>query len=167
MVVQGVDTADQTLAASGISQVNFAFNTVLAGTYTPPAMNEAHYFEVLAARLVEQDGNGKLQVLRMTFNSDMGANWVPTYGQAMPFTFPAAAGIGAMAWVAAPVPLYYGSKAGSGVLANAAGPFLQFVIVNTDGAGSHTYRRLLSGLYRIIRNIDPTTGPILSPRDPQ
>lgn len=152
------DSANQSLAASGVVTGNFGPNTLVAGSYAMPLANEVHFFETLGGLLQCKDASGKLQVLQMGFSCGNGPYIGANSSFAYPFTFPAAANIQCVGNAISPIPLVYPAIQGVA----GAGPFFHFTMVNTDAVNARLYARNIYGVYRVIHNVDLTTGPAIA-----
>lgn len=157
MAVQ--DSANQTINASIVANVTFSANTLTAGIWTPPGLNQAVLIESLRAAVIETDANGKIQInLALLMTGDTINSGIPAFLSCgvLPFTQPAIANV--TTWIVGenPMPLILPRPTVS-----ANGPLVQFVITNTDASNSHTYKRNITYSYRIISNCDFTAGPTI------
>jgi len=154
-----LDSADQTLAASTTANVTFNANTIVPGSWVPPAMNQAILFESLNATVVARDTSAKLQVNLMLAGSiGDGVSVPPTIVSVLgyPTAFPTIVALGVRQVCVPPIVLLLPRPAPA-----ANGPSFVFVIQNTDGAGAHTYRRAFNATFRIIDNCDFSSGPTI------
>jgi len=152
----GADSANQTLAASTTAAVSINFNTVTAGSLQMPNVNQVFMWESLSGTLTATDASGKLQITESVlyhnggFSQFAGPNMAP-----LPFTFPALSGRNWVVVGTNPIPLQYGQPS------DPNGPTFYVTLTNTDGSASHTYKRQIAGIYRLIDNVDLSSGPAM------
>jgi hypothetical protein len=149
------DAANQNLAASTSVFANFTANTITAGVWTPPLPNQAVLIENLRCWIQATDNSGKLELQNAACGLGDGFSFVALVASfAMPFTYPALTNTGAYYVSAQPIPLLIPRPVPA-----VNGPNAFFWILNTDGAGAHTYKRGIAFTYRIIDNVDFSSGP--------
>lgn len=152
------DSANQTQNASTISQVSFAATNILAACFPTLLNNQAVLFESLRAGMTCTDNSGKLAILTaVMIHNDSIFTGIPAIfsGNTLPWTAPAFNGAALWLQALTPIPLLIPRPA-VGVC-----PSATFLVQNTDGASSHTFKRAWVMSYRIISNIDFSVGPAL------
>lgn len=153
------DASNQTINASTVSNITFSANTLVANTWPVLTLNQAVLIESLRAAILPTDASGKIQVnTALLMTGDAVNSGIPAFLScgSLPFTAAAIANVGA--WIVGqnPMPLIIPRPTVS-----PNGPLVQFIVTNTDGGSSHTYKRSLLYTYRIISNVDFTSGPML------
>jgi hypothetical protein len=150
------DAANQTLALSAVTSVFIEPNAILAASWTKPAPNQAIFFENIGFGLQNVDASGKLQLLSVTQATIGNLTGAPITGLSapLPFTFPALANFQLWWNLVNPVPLWT-------TQVGAFGPFCFALLNNTDAGAGHTFKRLVSLTWRVIDNVDFSSGPAI------
>ena len=157
MLLGAADAANQSIAASAVSELTWNINTIVSGAWSAPTLSQAIVFESLRAGIQTSDANGQIQVLDLRMGLGDGATTVPIAGPAvLPFTLPAVTNHQTHWTCVMPIPLLVPRPT-----ASANGPAVVMVLKNLDGAGAHIFRRVITFTYRIVDNVDFTLGPAL------
>lgn len=151
--VVGADSSNQTLAASTAVSTTINFNTNTAGTLAMPGANQVYLWESMSGTITAEDASGKLQISRVVLYLNGGFSFLlGPMASSLPWTFPALVSN----WTLMgqfPIPLQYGQPVDTN------GPSFNTLLVNTDASNSHTYRRQITGVYRLVDNVDLSWGP--------
>lgn len=153
LTVNVSDAANRTATAAQQISDFWSANTLVANSFTPPA-GAGLLIEHVDAYVTATDASGKLQFGNLAINA--GPIGLPIQlSFTLPWTFPAINGY-AGGWVAGFNPaIVMPADVGNGPIAFA-------LITNTDAGASHTYKRSLVYLYRLIFDFDPLANVLLS-----
>jgi hypothetical protein len=155
MTFQGMDAASQTLALS-----SWVYGAVPANTLSPwlaLGPNQAILFEHLRVGIRADDNSGHLVLAQLTIGLGDIATIAPQSpaGFSLPYTFPPVANFPTVTVTCSSPPLLVAPRQ----LIN--GPSITYTLQNNDAAAAHTFRRIIACTYRIIDNVDFSTGPSL------
>jgi hypothetical protein len=147
------DSADQSLAASTVTQVNYSANTPVPAAWTTPPAGVGVVCETIRGSILATDNSAKLQVvggLNLSCGPVATTELAP-FPTPIPFSFPAMVNSQFRLQAHIPCMIYLPSD---GLWP--AGPGFSMVLSNTDAAAPHIYRRYLYATYRLVYDIDST-----------
>jgi hypothetical protein len=161
------DTVDQVLAAGATAQTSFDSTATGSnplgggGTDIVLAPDQALLIEEASVAIANQDGAGKIQVINawaaVLRGGMLRAQDLPlARTDALPYTFPPILSNLRFPMLKAPT-IFYASD----MLVSNAGIISLMVLTNTDVGASHTYRRGMIMMYRIIGGLDPTRALVI------
>jgi len=159
LLINVQDASNQSLAASTTSNFQWSANTLVAGSWVAPNANQAVMFESLAFGVQATDNSGKLQLSAAFLGLGDTVTKLPMFSPAvLPFTFSAVNNQQVFFSGQLPIALLVPRPVGT---PSPNGPNGNITITNTDGASAHTFKRVLQMTYRIIDQVDWSTGPTL------
>jgi len=151
------DSADQSLAANANTWMSFNLNTIRAGTWQQPQVNQAIVVENLISSLQCRDATGNLQITSFQVATDEICYAPMSFGGAMPFNMPKTTSFYFICVGIQPIPLLL-RRPGS---PQASGPQANFSVINTSATVAALYRRYLGITFRIVDNVDFSSGPAI------
>jgi hypothetical protein len=156
--------AEHSVAASTIVVAGLNVNAITSGLWVPEGANQAVMFESISAGLQTNDTTKSLTVLDIHCDIGDGVSLVPLNGTSgTPFAMVGQGGLSPFwyVWSAVlpPILLIPRSDAGGFDYSTPGnGPTFVVSLQNTDGANAHNFSMRVQFTYRLIDNVDFTTG---------
>jgi hypothetical protein len=143
-------------APAGYNLLNWYANLITPGALPPPATGTAIVYEVASFTLIASDASADLVVTNAQINMPILGSVPARSLVILPYTFPPT--VGALGYTVSTTDMWVDIVVGTPTAGELGGPIV-YMEVNNKDAVAHTYTRYMSLTYRVIENVDPTSGP--------